>query len=194
MQSGAVKGSTQGASQDSSCGAFQGSAEGTSQDSNRELLWWEKQAGSSRCSGGRNRQGAQCQWILKTTECCHSVSPVGVSQADDPSETSESRLGSCSVFESLRNSEEEISSFLKCHATGRSRKEARDFDHRTEASVSQARHHSLALPSSLQAWLALPIPNQTGCHCHWRIWRDQATSNRRCVQTCVLSRRQHAVQ
>jgi len=49
VQSGAIKGSTQGASQDSSCGAFQGSAQGALQDSNRELLWWEKQAGSSRC-------------------------------------------------------------------------------------------------------------------------------------------------
>jgi len=47
MQSGAVKGSTQDASQDSSCGAFQGSTQGASQDSNRKFFWWEK-----------NRQGA----------------------------------------------------------------------------------------------------------------------------------------
>jgi len=38
MQSGAVKGSTQGASQDSSCGAFQGSTQGAAQDSNRRFL------------------------------------------------------------------------------------------------------------------------------------------------------------
>jgi len=48
MQSGTIKGSTQGASQDSSCSAFQGSTKGASQYSNRKFLWWEKQAGSTR--------------------------------------------------------------------------------------------------------------------------------------------------
>ena len=48
MQSGAVKGSTQGASQDSSYGAFQGSTQGASQNSNRKFLRREKQAGSTR--------------------------------------------------------------------------------------------------------------------------------------------------
>ena len=90
MQSGAVKGNTQGTSQDSSCCVFQGSAQGASQDSNRKFLWWQKQVGST-------RGAAQRQWILKTSEFCHSVSPVGVSQADDSNETSESCLGSCSV-------------------------------------------------------------------------------------------------
>jgi len=42
MQSGAVKGSTQSASQDSSCCAFQGSTHGASKDSNRKFLRWEK--------------------------------------------------------------------------------------------------------------------------------------------------------
>jgi len=46
MQSGAVEGSTQGASQDSSCGVFQESTQGASQDSNRKFLRWEKQWGA----------------------------------------------------------------------------------------------------------------------------------------------------
>jgi len=54
MQSGAVKGSTQDASQDSSSGAFQGSTQGASQDSNRKFFRWEKPAGST-------RGAAQCQ-------------------------------------------------------------------------------------------------------------------------------------
>ena len=46
MQSGAVEGSTQGASQDSNCGVFQESTQGASQDSNRKFFRWEKQWGA----------------------------------------------------------------------------------------------------------------------------------------------------